>query len=86
MRQCSWQYHASYTLIRSTAKLEFTCTIAPTQAVSIRVRRRCSGGTAAKLGVQAPEGIFASFFGREWTRGLGFEIGEDRRRSRGAGC
>jgi hypothetical protein len=43
-------------------------------------------GTAAKLGVQAPEGIFASFFGREWTRGLDFEIGEDRRRGRGACC
>jgi hypothetical protein len=27
------------------------------------------GGTAAVLGVQPPEGIFASFFDREWTRG-----------------
>jgi two-component sensor histidine kinase len=44
---------------------------------------RCKSGLPQSWGCKRQEGILAPFFGREWTRGLDFEVGEDRRRSRG---
>ena len=48
--------------------------------------RWCMNGTGSRLGVWAPGGYFSRLWSDpEWTCELDFEVGENRRRGRGAG-
>jgi hypothetical protein len=80
IQQTVWLYHCFSLGLRDVE------TILAARGVVVSYESIRDWGLPQSWGCKRQEGILAPFFGREWTRGLDFEVGEDRRRSRGSGC